>query len=359
MNNAYTPLRYVGLLLLGGLAACSAKDEQAAPPPAAQLQVQVMSLETAPLERRVDGTIEAINQATVSAQTSGRITEINYDVNDFVPAGALIMKLRATEQRAGLQQAQAALQQAQTRAQETTQQFARVEGLYKDKVATKAEYDTALANRDAAQAQLNAARAGLSSASEGVAYTEVRAPYAGIVTKRLVQVGETVQPGTPLMSGVSLQYLRVNVELPQSVVEKVRAIRKAAIYVNDQRVEATSFTVFPEADATTHTFRARANLPANATDLHPGMFVKVGLVVGEAERLLIPENALVTRSEVTAVYVRNKNNDLSLRQLRLGQRFGERVEVLAGLSVGDQVVLDPVAAAQLQAAAVKVAGEQS
>ncbi len=331
------------LLLLG----CSSRDEQTqAESPAAQLKVQVMALEKAPLERVVDGTIEAINQATVSAQTSGRITEIFYDVNDFVPAGALIMKLRATEQRAGMQQAQAAVQQALTREQEARQQFARVEGLYKDKVATKAEYDAALANRDAAQAQLAAARAALGAAQEGVAYTEVRAPYAGIVTRRMVQVGETVQPGTPLMSGVSLQYLRVNLELPQSVVEKVRAIRKAAIYVNGKRVEATSFTVFPEADATTHTFHARANLPENATDLHPGMFVKVGLVVGEAERLLIPMTALVTRSEVTAVYVLSKEGAVSLRQIRIGPRFGERVEVLAGLSVGDSVVLDPVAAMQ-------------
>lgn len=332
------------VVLLG----CSSSDDQAkTDSPASQLKVQVMALEKAPLERVVDGTIEAINQATVSAQTFGRITEIFYDVNDFVPAGALIMRLRATEQRAGLQQAQAAVQQATTREQEARQQFARVEGLYKNKVATKAEYDAALANRDAAQAQLAAARAALGAAQEGVAYTEVRAPYAGIVTRRLVEVGETVQPGTPLMSGVSLQYLRVNTELPQSVVEKVRAIRKAAIYVNGQRTEATSFTVFPEANASTHTFQARANLPANATDLHPGMFVKVGLVVGEAERLLIPATALVIRSEVTAMYVLGKAGAVTLRQIRVGPRFGERVEVLAGLSVGDQVVLDPVAAMQM------------
>jgi membrane fusion protein, multidrug efflux system len=313
---------------------------------AAPLKTQVLALETMPAERVVDGTIEAINQATVSAQTSGRITQINYDVNDFVPAGAVIMKLRAAEQRAGLQQAQAAVQQTSTRVAEAEAQYARVAGLYKDKVATKQEYDTALANRDAAKAQLEAARAAAESAQEGVAYTEVRAPYAGIVTRRLVQVGESVQPGTPLMSGVSLQYLRVNVELPQSVVEKVRAIKKAAIYVDGKRIAATSFTIFPEADSTTHTFHARANLPENATDLHPGMFVKVGLVVGETQSLMIPLASVVTRSEVSAVYVVNKAGEARLRQVRLGQIVNGRVEVLSGLSAGDQVALDPVAAAQ-------------
>ncbi|MGE0115471.1 MAG: efflux RND transporter periplasmic adaptor subunit [Steroidobacteraceae bacterium] len=334
-------------LPLAGLLACSSdKPPAAVADEAGQLKTLTMALEKAPLERIVDGSIEAINQATVSAQTSGRIVEIFYDVNDFVPAGAVIMRLRATEQRAGMQQAQAALQEAITREAEARQQYARVEGLYKDKVATKQEYDTALANRDATRAKLEAARAAVDAAKEGVAYTEVRAPYAGIVTKRMVQVGETVQPGTPLISGVSLQYLRVNLELPQSIVEKVRAIRKAAIYVNGKRVEATSFTVFPEADSATHTFHARANLPANATDLHPGMFVKVGLVVGETDRLLIPATAVVTRSEVTGVYVLNKSGGVTLRQLRLGQRLDERMEVLAGLSVGDVIALDPVAAAQ-------------
>lgn len=358
MNSLLPRAHPVLVMLLAVLGACANKnDEEETAAPAARLQTQVLVLEKTPLERLVDGTIEAINQATVSAQTSGRITDIYYDVNDFVPAGAVIMRLRATEQRAGLQQAQATLQQAQTRAQEAEQQFVRVEKLHQERVATKSDYDTALANRDAAQAQLAAARAALGAAQEGMAYTEVRAPYAGIVTARLAQVGESVRPGTPLMSGVSLQYLRVNLDLPQNVVEKVRAIRKAAIYVNDKRVEATRFTVFPEADANTHTFRARANLPENATDLNPGMFVKVGLVVGEVERLLIPVSALVTRSEVTAVYVRNKSNELSLRQLRLGQLFNDRVEVLAGLSAGEAVVLDPVAAAQTIAAGASAAHE--
>ena len=148
------------------------------------------------------------------------------------------------------------------------------------------------------------------------------------------------------MSGVSLQYLRVNLDLPQSIVEKVRGIKKAAIYVNDKRIEATSFTLFPEANSDTHTFHARANLPANATDLHPGMFVKVGVVTGEAKRILIPTEAIVTRSDVTAVYVLNNNQPI-LRQVRLGQRFNERIEVLTGLNDNDVVALDAVAASHV------------
>lgn len=322
-----------------------------APPPAVKtavpsLETIVVEPEHAPIERRLDGVIEAVNQGTVAAQTSGRVAEILYDVNDFVPAGAVIMRLRSTEQRAGLTEAQAALSEATAREAEAQTRYQRISDMYQRKVVPKATLDEATANREAAVARLNAARAGLESAREGVAYTEIRAPYAGVVTKRLVQVGETVSPGTPLMSGLSLQFLRVTVDVPQSIVDQVRRIKQGAVYIADRRIEATRVTIFPEASSPSSTFRARLELPENATDLYPGMFVKVGFVTGEANRLLVPVRSIVERSEVTAVYVVDSSGRTSMRQIRLGDRFGDRAEVLSGLAAGDRVAVDPLAAAK-------------
>jgi len=319
-------------------------------PPGAQaaalppLESIVLELQHAPLERQLDGKIEAVNQGTVAAQTSGRVTEILYDVNDFVPAGAVIVRIRATEQRAGLLQAQASLREATARETEARLRYDRVVVMYDQKLVAKAALDEASANRDATKAQLAAASAALQSAQEGVSYTEIRAPYAGIVTKRNVQVGETVAPGTPLMSGLSLQFLRVTVDVPQSIVEQVRRIKKAAVYVDGRRVEATKLTVFPEAATTSNTFRARLELPENATDLYPGMFVKVAFVIGEAERLLVPASAVVDRGDVTAVYVIDANGRTTLRQIRPGHRFDGKVEILAGLSAKERIATDPIAA---------------
>lgn len=304
----------------------------------------VVTAERTPLERQLDGTIEAVNQGTVAAQTSGRVAAILYDVNDFVPAGAVIVRLRATEQRTGLLQAEAALREATAREAEAQTRYQRLADMYERKVVARAVLDEATANRDVAVARLAAARAALASAQEGVAYTEIRAPYAGIVTKRHVEVGETVTPGTSIMSGLSLQFLRVAVDVPQSIVEQVRRIRKAAVYVNGRRIEATKLTVFPEAATPSNTFRARLELPENAADLYPGMFVKVGFVIGEADRLLVPARALIERSEVTAVYVIDASGRTSLRQVRRGHRFEDKVEVLAGLGAGERVALDPIAA---------------
>lgn len=328
------------------LAACGskpvAKAPVSAPGPALQLLV-VRPVQTA-AEWRIDGTVEAIDHATVAAQTSGRVEAIYYDVGQYVPAGSVIIRLRAMEQHAALVQAQGALRAASARALEAQTRYQRIRDMFDREVVPKADLDQATADRDAAAAQLSAARAAVVSAQQGVAYTEVRAPYAGVVTQRLVEVGETVAPGTPLMSGVSLQRLRVAVDIPQSIVDAVRRNMAGGIYIGGRRIEAAHVTVFPVASTPSNTFRAWLDLPQSASGLYPGMFVNVGLVLGQRARLLVPASAIVRRSAVTAVYLVQADGWTNMQQVRVGEAIGDRVEVLSGLQPGDRVALDPLAA---------------
>src|SRR5450631_2575327 len=343
------PSRSTGLLIaLPGLllivAGCGSKTTPPAGPATAPLASIVIQAVRTPLERDVDGAIEAVNQATLSAQTSGRVAEILYDVDDVVPAGAVIIRLKGTEQRASLQAAEAALSEARARNEEAATSYQRIADLFQRRVVSKAQLDQATANRDAAAGRLAAAQAGITAAREGVGYTEIRAPYGGVVTKRLVEVGETVGPGTPLMTGLSLRDLRVNTTIPQSIVMQVRKLKQAAVYVGDQRIAATKITIFPEAATPSSTFRARLDLPPGAIDLAPGMYVKVGLVTGEADRILVPVSAVIERSEVTGVYVIDSRGQVSLRYVRPGHRFGDQLEILSGLLAGERIALDPIGA---------------
>jgi len=308
-----------------------------------QLATVPVAYEVAPRERIWDGRIEAVNQATVSAQTSGRIAELPFDVNDFVDAGAVVMRFTDTEQRAALARAEAALQESQARLAQADQEFARVESVYEKGTVSKSLYDSARANRDSARARLNVARSDVATAKEQLEYTVVRAPYAGIVAERHVELGELVSPGQPLITGLSLQSLRVNVDVPQSMFHSVRTIGKAFVYARDQRIAAAQLTYFPVADAAANTFRVRVDLPDGSVTLYPGMFVKVGFVVGETQRLLVPVGSVVRRSELSAVYVVDDDR-VTLRQVRLGRRYGDSQEVLAGLRDGETVALDPVTA---------------
>ena len=303
-----------------------------------------VELAQAPLERLLDGTVEAVNKATMSAQTSGRVAEVFYDVDDYVEPGAPIVRFSDVEQQSALQQANAGLAEAAARGGQANDDFARVSGLFESGSASKREYDQALAARDAAAARVAAARSAIENAKQQVEYTLVRAPYAGIVTERHVEVGEAVGVGQPLISGLSLETLRIVVDLPQQVAAKVREHRAAFILTDEGRVKVTDVTIFPYADSASNTFRVRLELPQGQFSLYPGMFVKVAFIVGESQRLLVPTAALMLRSEVTGAYVVDESNRVRMRQVRIGGRFGDRTEVLSGLREGERVAEDPVRA---------------
>lgn len=347
------PMR-AGLPVLAALAlsACGG----AAPPAdiaaaAPALDAFVVEPERAPRERIWDGVVEAVNQATLSAQTAGRVLELPYDVDDYVPAGAVVVRFTDVEQQAGQRQARAQLAAAQAAFREAQADFERISGIYERRLVAKAQLDAATARRDAARAALDAADAAARSSAEQVDYTVIRAPYSGIVVRRHVQVGEAVRPGQPLISGLSLGQLRVQVDVPQSDIAAIRERRAAALVLDAgaRRIAAREVVAFPYADPQTHTFKVRIELPEAETGLHPGMTVKVAFAVGETERLLVPDTALVRRGEVSGVYVVDAAG-ATLRQVRLGHRFGERWEVLSGLTAGERVASDPLAATRALAA---------
>lgn len=295
-----------------------------------------------------DGVLEAAQRSTVSAQTSGRVLEVKFDVDDFVHQGDVIVRFSDAEQRARLAAAKANVSGGRARLIQAQKEYDRTKRIFARKLVAKSAMDKATAELNAAKARASAAEAGLQEAQEQLDHTVVRAPYSGIVVQRLVEVGEAVRAGTPLMTGLSLEHLRAVVELPQNLIEKVRAIGKAYLVMpgaSARRVEADKLVIFPYADPVSHTFKVRVNLPAGIKGLFPGMLVKIGFVTGETRGLLVPARAIVHRSEVTGVYVVDADGKLSLRQIRLGERRANGMfEVLAGLQPGERVALDPIRA---------------
>ncbi|KAA2285305.1 efflux RND transporter periplasmic adaptor subunit [Arenimonas fontis] len=333
------------LLAMALLSACAEPAPAPSERPPVQFETLVVGAETSVRERHWDGVVEAVNQATLSAQTAGRVVELPFDVNDYVEAGQVVVRFTDVEQLSAQRRAAAALNAAQADYTEAEAAFRRTEELVEKQLLARAALDQARARRDAARAALESARAGLSEAGEQVDYTVIRAPYSGILTERHVEVGEAVRPGQPLVSGLSLNRLRVNVEVPQSDVNAIREHLQAAVLLpGGRRLQAERVVVFPYADPRTHSFRVRVELPEAETGLQPGMTVKTAFKLGEQARLMVPVSALVRRSEVTAVYVVGTDNRVSLRQVRLGRRIEDRVEVLAGLAEGERIAADPLAA---------------
>ncbi len=312
---------------------------------AGALEVVAAEYKQVAQERIFDGVVEAINRSTVSAQLVSRIVEINYDVDDLVPKGAVLLRFRDSEQRARLNQAKAGLKEARARFTEATDEYARVKDIYAKKLVSKAGLDKAEAELKAARARLEAAKARLAEAQEQLDHTVIKAPFAGLVTKRHVEVGETVGIGQPLMTGLSLEQLRATTHIPQAFVGAVREKGRARVIIGEGRsIGAESLRVFPYADERSHAFKVRVNLPEGVEGLYPGSFVKVAFVTGEEQRLLVPEEAVVRRSELTALYVVEADGNIHFRQIRAGRLIDGLVEVLAGVDAGEQIALDPIAA---------------
>lgn len=301
---------------------------------ASGLELAEARLETVVQEEMVESVIEAVHRSTVSAQTAGRVLEILFDVDDFVPKGSVLLRIRDKEQRAALKAAEARLQEAQS-------EFTRIQDIFAKKLVAKSAFDKA-------EAALKAARAAHEQAEEQLERTVIRAPFSGIVVERHIEIGESANPGQPLMTGLSLERLRAVANVSQRHIETVRALAKARVILDSaepQSVEGQAITISPYADPHTHTFKVRVDLPPGRHGVYPGSFAKVAFAVGERERLLIPAQAVVYRSEVSAAYVVDAQGSIAFRYLRLGNTLPDgRIEVLAGLSAGEQVALNPIEA---------------
>lgn len=329
-------MRGLGCLLAGVVGLSMVAGEAAELP----FPTSVAENRTVVQERVLDGKVEAVSEATITAQTSGQVVEIAYDVGDAVPQGAVVIRLRGKEQRARVDEALARFTKAEA-------DFERIQDIFEQKLVSKAEFDRA-------KAEYQAAKAALEQAQEQAGYTAVRAPYPGVVTQRHIEVGDVAQVGQPLVSGVSLDRLRVAVDVPERLIDDVRREGRPRLILDESTgagLELRGMTVYPYADPNSSTVRVRLPLPTgierDGRPLLPGMLVKVGFAVGTRERLAIPQTAVVYRSELTGVYVVDDDGQAALRQVRLGRADldGEGlVEVLAGLEPGERVALDPIRA---------------
>jgi len=313
------------------------------------LPTESVTYHTLPTEIFLDGVVEAINQATLSARTSGEITAVNFDVNQFVQEGQVLLRLKAVRTQSAVIQAKAGEQEAEAYLHQAENEYNRIKRLFAKQMATGSAMDQAQAALTSARARVGAAKAQGASAQDVAGDTIVRAPYSGYVIKRYVEVGETAQVGQPLFTGISLEKLRVRVDIPQNREDAIRQAKTVRILRGEGMPSLTggAVTIFPYADESSHSFRARIDLPEKDAGVKPGMLVKVAFVTGTINRLLAPVAAVVQRGEITGIYVLGDNNQLRFRSVLTGRlQENGKVELLTGLSAGEKVVLDPVKAGQ-------------
>lgn len=344
------------LSTLPALLALAAAGALAQPAPQAQTVPTLLVGHSASAARLdVEGTLQAVQQATVAAQTQGRVLSLAVKLGDRVKAGQVLARVDSREQQAGVAGSEAATAQAQAALVQAEQQAARTRELRAQGFVSAAALDDALARLKVAQGALQQAQAGRSQALLSQGFATVTAPFDGVVLATLVEAGDMATPGRPLVTLYAPGRLRAVVQVPASRSALVRGAAVELLLPDGRRATPTQRVEAPGSDPTSQTVEWRLDLPPQLQGLLPGQPVQAQFSgTLEASKSLsvpslsvpslsIPLRAVLRRGELTAVYAADAGRFV-LKAVRLGTPQGDSVPVLAGLKAGERIAADPVRA---------------
>ncbi|MBE0656889.1 MAG: efflux RND transporter periplasmic adaptor subunit [Bryobacteraceae bacterium] len=362
------PLAPAALLISG----CgSHTPEKKAAPQAAPIAVSVQQVQPATVAEvyEATGTVRARTTSVLSARIMGYIRSINAQAGDTVRAGQTIAVIDAKEIDDAVAQANAAVLEARAAVPEVDNAIAaakaqldlaestmkRMRSLYDQKSITSQEFDEvqarqrmASANHKMAQAkreQLNAriaqAESGLAQASVNKVYTEVKAPFAGIVTERKAEPGMLAAPGMPILVIEQAGAYRLEAAIEESRIASVKQGSKVKVRLDslDRDIEARVSEIMPALDPVSRTFTARIDLPSSQL-IRSGLFARALFPAGEKQALAVPTSAIRQHGQVQSVFVAD-NGVARARLVKTGATLETGVEILSGLMAGDRVIANP------------------
>lgn len=309
------------------LAACHSKKEIAAEswPPVAVRTVVVES-KARPSTEEVVGTVRAKLRATIEAKVSARIESLLVAPGQTLKAGELIAQLDPREIQAKLDQALALREQA-------TRDLARGRELLDKKITTQSDFD-------GVQARASVAEGAAREMETMLGYSKVVAPFDGIVTRKLADVGDLAAPGKPIIEMEDPRALRFEADVPEALIGNIKIGARLPVQVSADiaPIEGAVVEVAPVADAASRTFLVKLDLPA-AEGLRSGQFGRVWVPTGETKSIRVPASAVVTRGQIESVFV-VANQHAQLRIVRTGKHTGNEVEILSGLGPEERVVIE-------------------
>lgn len=313
-------------LLLAGCERDAAEKTKAVQPLApAAVSVMKVTKEIAGNQVEVVGTVQAVDQAEISAKISGNIIAFPVDLGTRVKQGELLAELSAGVISAQVQQAKAQLEQAR-------RNLAREESLLKKNAATPETVKSLGDNTRIAEAAYRETMTMLD-------YTRITAPFAGIVTRKLANVGDLATPGKPLLHIEEETKLQVLTDIPEAMILRITKGDRLRIFIPSVAlsIEGTVAEVSPTADPSSRTAPIKLRLPANPK-LRSGQFARVTLAMSQAKTLMIPAAAVVPMGQMERVFVVD-GDKAELRLVRTGDRSENHLEILSGLTEGETVII--------------------
>src|SRR5712692_10011952 len=375
----------VALVALPAAACTKTESAQARGREAAAKTVKVEIVREETVRRAVEvvGTLAAVDQVTISSEADGKVSRILADLGDRVSAGQALIQIDHEKQQYNYDQQKATLdralaqlgaadpqhlpeiektpdvQKASADLVQAKQAFDRATELFKrtlvpqqtlDDAATalqskRASYDLAVQNAKNLRAGIQASEASMKLADRQLRDTQIRAPFDGYVEKRLVNLGELVKTQMPVMAVVRVDPLKVIAEIPERMAPWIHDGQPVQLHVDaypDRTFTGSVSRISPAVNAATRAFPFEALVPNKDTVLKPGTFARVHIESGKVDDVLtLPYTALQYRYGVNRVFLID-GDKLAVRELKVGDRLGDRIEILSGVQAGDRVAANDV-----------------
>ncbi len=294
--------------------------------PSAAVCTQTVERKSRAATEDVVGTVRPKLSAVIEAKVSGRIGQMLVVPGRLVKAGEKLVLVDAHEIKSRLDQAAAARQQAENDLKRDTD-------LMRQKILSSSEFDNA-------QSKFRIAAAAEAEAKAMLDYTLIVAPFDGVITRKIADVGDLAAPGKPLLQMENPDTLRLEADVPEALIGNVKlgdklGVRIAAVATG---IEGTVAEMSPTADPNSRTYLVKLDLPG-ATGLRSGQFGRVAVPVGEVSAIRVPAAAVIQRGQMELVFV-VVGNHAQLRLVKTGSRVGDETEVVSGLNAGEAVVTE-------------------
>ncbi len=298
---------------------------------------------------QASGQIEAGQTAMISTRAMGYITSIKVKPGDQVKQGQLLATISNDDLLAKRAQVQASVSEAEAAAKVSAKDLERFTQLYNKQSASAKELENVNLQNQSVHSKLEAARQMRNEVNAMLAYTHITAPFTGVVTQKFMEAGSMANPGMPILALEQAKNFQAVISVPEADVMKVqkRGIVKITVKSTGDTFMAPISEISPSSQFSGGQYIAKIAIPdKNAKDLKAGMYVNAFIEADGKQTagslLTIPVASVVTKEDLTGVYVVGSDNQALLRWVRLGKTLGDRVEVLSGLSPKESFVLKAV-----------------
>ena len=343
MKKIYIPL--LALVLLASRN--SEKKKEIVKETAIAVKVSGITENNSSLFVTASGKIEAENSANLSTRMMGYVTKVHVQVGQKVGAGQLLVSINNTDLQAKKAQVDASILQATAGFNNAKKDYDRFMNLFKQQSASQKELDDMTARYEMAKAGLEGARQMRNEVLAQFSYSNIKAPFSGVVTNTFVKEGDMANPGMPLVSVEGASKLQVMAMVSENDIVSIKKGMPVSVLVksSNEKLSGKVSEVSISATNTGGQYLVKIDLGKTDNTVLSGMFVNVQFPVANkattsnSELLLVPESALVKQGQLTGIYTIGTGNVAILRWLRTGKNYGNQVEVLSGLSANEQYIV--------------------